>query len=240
MKTNKLWNILMMLTLVLGTTISFSSCGSDDDDDNGGGQTSGSNTSKAPKWVKAVDLGLPSGVKWANGNLGASYPEDYGDHFAWGEVATKSIFNMSNSETYGMGTSDLRNAGIIDFKTQLVKEHDAAAVNWGGSWRIPTRNELKELVDEEYCTWTKTTQNGKNGYKVTSKKNGNSIFLPAAGAREGGQLYKGGKYGDYWSSTPYSYDDAYCLGFGDEEYKDGGYTDYDGREYGYSIRPVSD
>ena len=156
-----------------------------------------------------VDLGLS--VKWATCNVGASKAEDYGSHFAWGETTTKTTYSWStykycngssstltkycNKSTYG-------NNGFTDNKTQLDLSDDAARVNCGGAWRIPTDAEWTEL--REQCTWRWTTQNGKNGYKVTSKKSGytnNSIFLPAAGYRGGSSLDLEGSYGFYWSSS---------------------------------------
>lgn len=136
-----------------------------------------------------VDLGLPSGTLWATCNVGATTPEGYGDYFAWGETTTKSTYDES---TY----FDNHN------KTVLDPEDDAAHVNWGGSWRMPTEAECQELLDN--CTWTWTTQNGINGYKVTSNKAGYTdkfIFLPAAGARFGSVLDGVGSYGIYWSSS---------------------------------------
>ena len=187
-----------------------------------------------------VDLGLS--VKWATCNVGAENPEDYGDYYAWGETETKSAYDWSTYK-WCNGSGDTltkyctsSNYGTVDNKTQLDLSDDVAHVKWGGSWRMPTHDELKELLNTSNSTWTWTTQGGKNGYKVTSKKNGNSIFLPAAGYRYGGSLNYAGSYGDYRSSsldTSYSYG-AYYLGFGsgDVGWGDGG------RCYGQSVRPV--
>ena len=131
-----------------------------------------------------VDLGLPSGLKWATCNVGATAPEEYGDYFAWGETETKATYDLSNYKwcngTYESMTKYCTNSeyGIVDNKTTLELSDDAARVNWGGSWRMPTKAEQDELRNTDNCTWEWTTQNGVNGYKVTSKKNGNSIFLP--------------------------------------------------------------
>ena len=127
-----------------------------------------------------VDLGLS--VKWATCNMGASSPEEYGDYYAWGETETKSTYDWNtykwckgseNTLTKYCTDSDY---GTVDNKTVLDPEDDVAHVKWGGNWRMPTDAEIEEL--RENCIWKWTTQNGKNGYKVTSKKNGNSIFLP--------------------------------------------------------------
>ena len=121
-----------------------------------------------------VDLGLS--VKWATCNVGANSPEDYGDYFAWGEITPKTIYTTSNYS-------------YSDNPTILPLSNDAAHANWGGSWRMPTDAEMTELRSN--CTWTWTSQNGVNGRKITSKSNGNSIFLPAAGSRGGSSLYVG-------------------------------------------------
>lgn len=169
-----------------------------------------------------VDLGLS--VKWATCNVGASSPEDYGDYFAWGETRTKSSYTCRNSKT-----KKKKNIGDISGNPK----YDVARANWGGSWRMPTQVEMEELVDK--CTWTWTTQGGHNGYKVTSKTTGNSIFLPAAGWRNGPSLYDAGYY---WSSAPREggSQDAFGLYF----YGGGRLTRWYGRYHGFSVRPVSD
>ncbi|MBQ7819706.1 MAG: hypothetical protein IJ341_08415 [Bacteroidales bacterium] len=152
-----------------------------------------------------VDLGLS--VKWATCNVGADSPEEYGDYFAWGETTPKTTYDWSTYK-YCNGTYDSMTKyctsssyGTVDNKTTLELSDDAAHVNWGGSWRMPTKAEQDELRNTDNCTWTWTTQNGVNGYKVTSNKNGNSIFLPAAGYRNGSNLSYAGSRGDYWSSS---------------------------------------
>lgn len=154
-----------------------------------------------------VDLGVS--VKWATTNVGASTPEAYGSYFAWGETSPKSEYKWENYQFHVTGDSwenvtfskySTKSArGAVDNKTRLDYGDDAARVNWEGSWRMPTRAEFDELLTK--CTWTWTTQGGKNGYKVTSKTNGNSIFLPASGYRFGGSLYYGDSAGYYWSSS---------------------------------------
>ena len=189
-----------------------------------------------------VDLGLPSGTKWATMNVGADSPEDYGDYFAWGETTTKSTYNWSTykwcNDSYNTMTKYCTSSsyGTVDNKTILDLSDDAAYVNWGSSWRMPTKAEYDELINTSYTTWTWTTQNGVKGYKVTSKTNGNSIFLPAAGCRDNSDLYNAGFGGGYWSSslsTGNSYD-ACNLDF----YSDEVDSYYGNREYGQSIRPV--
>ena len=173
-----------------------------------------------------VDLGLS--VKWAACNVGASTPSDYGDYFAWGETTTKSFYTKDNSETYRNSSYNHDIGGDSSL--------DAACANWDGTWRLPTEAELGELIDN--CTWTWTTQNGKKGCKVRSKKNGNSIFLPAAGWRFGSSLDYAGEYGIFWSSSPDGSDSNFAryLCFNSSNH----YTNWDYRFYGFSVRPVSE
>lgn len=153
---------------------------------------------------KAVDLGLS--VKWATCNVGASKPYEYGDFFAWGEVEPKELYDWS---TYKYSIRDKYSSGYI-FTKYCVKrgygfdkivldpEDDAATVNWGGAWRMPTRDEFSELKNN--CIWDWTTQNGVKGYKVIGP-NGNSIFLPAAGRMSDGTLFSDLSEGSYWLSS---------------------------------------
>ena len=177
-----------------------------------------------------VDLGLS--VKWATCNVGASSPEEYGDYFAWGETRTKETYDVDNCPTWELSYSSLQSQGYIDSEGNLRSQYDAAKANWGGSWRMPTSDELYEL-DNCTCTWT--TQNGVNGYKVTGP-NGNSIFLPAAGCRDGSSLGSAGRSGNYWSSTSYGSNSggAYRLFFNSDGHYMGGNYSY----YGRSVRPV--
>ena len=173
-----------------------------------------------------VDLGLPSGLKWATCNVGADSPEEYGDYYAWGEVKTKSEYTEENSKTY--------EKSINDFSGDPT--YDVARKKWGSSWRMPTYDELNELLSG--CKWQKTTQGGKNGYKVTGP-NGNSIFLPAAGSREEASLNSEGQP-NYWCTEPSVRFDgttfAYrlCLFMYSLEVLD------TARYFGLSVRPVSE
>ena len=192
-----------------------------------------------------VDLGLPSGIMWATHNVGAAKPEEYGGYYAWGETEEKEDYSLQTyiwcNGSYDSLTKYCTDSsyGTVDNKTVLDLEDDVAHVKWGGSWRMPTRAEQDELCKN--CTWTWTTQNGVNGYKVTSKTNGNSIFLPAAGYCDDMVIEKIGYYGYYWTSSISSYDGnnycpAYDLGFGS-----GGRDIYsDSRFGGHCVRPVSD
>jgi len=188
-----------------------------------------------------VDLGLS--VKWASCNIGASAPEEYGDWFAWGEVEPKENYSW---ETYKwcMGSestltkyctsADYGYDGFTDDKTVLDPEDDAATVNWGDDWRMPTADEFSELVDE--CTWEWTTLNGVYGAKFTSNKEGytnNWIFLPAALSADTSE----GLFGDYWTSSLVTYSPyfAYYLFF--NQFSDNYLNSYY-RYGGRSVRPV--
>ena len=154
-----------------------------------------------------VDLGLSSGTLWADRNVGANAPEAYGDYFAWGETTTKSTYDWSTYKWCQGSDATMTKYctssyyGTIDNKTVLDLEDDAAFVNIGAEWRMPTEEDFRELHAE--CSWTSTTQNGTNGYKVTGP-NGNSIFLPTAGYYGSSGFGGAGSYGYYWSSTLHS------------------------------------
>ncbi len=180
---------------------------------------------------EAVDLGLS--VKWASFNVGASSPEDKGDYFAWGETEPKAVYSWDTYFDSVNGSNSNFSKYATNKKTTLDPEDDAAHVYWGGDWRMPTRAEQDELRTK--CTWTWTSQNGVNGYKVVGP-NGNSLFLPAAGYRYYSALSFAGSNGYYWSSSLSSYysHDAYELYFGSGSY---GWDD-SGRYCGRSVRPV--
>ena len=189
-----------------------------------------------------VDLGLS--VKWATCNVGASQPEEYGDYFAWGETQPKDYYDCSTYKWCNGSYNNLTkyntksSYGTVDNKTVLEAADDAARANWGGSWRMPTDAEQDELHTE--CTWTWTTENGVNGYRVTSNKAGytdKSIFLPAAGDRYDSSLDGAGSYGYYWSSSlrPDGPFDAGYLYFS-PSYVYGGSSR--SRCCGQSVRPV--
>jgi hypothetical protein len=153
-----------------------------------------------------VDLGLS--VKWATCNIGASKPEDSGYYFAWGETKPKEIYDLTTHKwcngTYNSYTkycTESKN-GTVDNKVTLESLDDAANVNWGGNWRMPSQEELNELLTQ--CTWRWQTQNGVNGYTVTGPS-GNSIFLPAVGTKNGSEVKSSGFSCEYWSRTVRKY-----------------------------------
>ncbi len=200
-----------------------------------------------------VDLGLPSGTLWATANVGAETELDYGDYFAWGETKPKDDYSWAtypwyteesgnkyldkynNDETYA------RPGTTPDNKTTLEPADDAATANWGSDWCMPTIEQWNELSNSDNCAWqwvTMTDADGTkvNGYRVTSTRNDNYIFLPAAGYRSGSSLYRAGSSGHYWSSSLYS---SYPLSAYYLYFNLGGHGWYYGYRYrGQSVRPV--
>ena len=177
-----------------------------------------------------IDLGLPSGTKWACCNVGATTPEGYGDYFAWGETQPKDEYKWS---TYIHCDGSFDN--IYDIGSDIAgTQYDAATANWGTPWQMPTEDQYEELINK--CTSVWTTQNGVNGYKLTGA-NGGTLFLPAAGYWYGASLFHERSFGFYWSSSLEDSSagfDAWCLYF---------YSTYAGmndeaRYHGHSVRPV--
>lgn len=202
---------------------------------------------------QAVDLGLPSGVKWATCNIGASKPEDHGDYFAWGETEPNrknhvdkynswAIYKWCKGTETSMSKYCAQSAyGKKDGKTTLEASDDAATQLWGKSWRMPTRDDITELIKK--CKWTKTKLNGVKGFEVKGP-NGKTIFLPMAGlfsdeddysiVHEGTDAYY------YTSSLGQKYSNEACyLYFEYEEGATSGGVEEDWRFFQYSIRPVT-
>ena len=194
---------------------------------------------------EAIDLGLS--VRWASFNLGASRPQEYGGYFAWGETEPKNAYGNSTYKwsmaSYNQLTKYCTNRsygynGFTDGMSELSPEDDAVRTHLGGDWRMPTKTEMSELINQ--CTWSSTVLNGVNGWRVTGP-NGNTIFLPAAGGwSDSGSCDDPGIFGHYWSSNmdtslqthAYSfrlYSNDVSISSGDSP-----------RSLGYSIRPVSD
>ena len=174
-----------------------------------------------------VDLGLPSGLKWATVNVGAELPEEFGSYYAWGMTTTPADNNYFQEYclTYGVEMDDISGD----------PQYDVATLLWGGTWRMPTKDEFTEL--RVYCTCEWTTQNGVVGYKITGT-NANHIFLPAAGYREYSIPFFEGMSGSYWTSTPReNLMGSYYFGFDPENYWDGNSSP---RFDGLTVRPVSD
>lgn len=208
----------LMLAILFACFSLFNSCVPDPDD---GDEQTGHGY---------VDLGLPSGLKWATCNIGAKTPEDYGEYFAWGETNPKAEYTEENSVTYGEQMGDISGNA----------QYDAATANWGGGWRMPSKAEMQELVD--HCEWEWTQLNGVNGARVIGP-NGSCIFLPAAGYRLGSSLLDAGDSGFYWSSTP---DDYSIFGSGNAAsnlyFYFGHETVYSSgiRSLGQPVRPITE
>ena len=196
-----------------------------------------------------IDLGLPSGLKWATCNVGATSPEEYGNYYAWGEVEPKDVYDWTTykwatieySEPYNSYFLDTltkyntdSKKGNVDNKTILEPEDDAAHANWGGQWRLPTDVEWTELIDK--CKWKWTTRNGVNGYDVMSKTNNNFIFLPAAGNHSHKGLSNVGSFGCYWANLIPT--DSPSNSWDLEFYSSDKYTVVNARFIGQSVRPV--
>ena len=172
-----------------------------------------------------VDLGLQSGLKWATCNIGAADPYESGDYFAWGEINTKAEFTEMNCTSYGLNMQDI--AGD--------PQYDAARANWGATWKVPSKKDFEELMNE--CTWEWMVINGKGCKKVTGP-NGNYIILPITGYQYGTSFYME-DFGYYWASTPISTYEQFSYDFFfDEEYNLS--MGFDERCYGQAIRPVSE
>ena len=181
-----------------------------------------------PDDYEYVDLGLPSGLKWATCNIGATTPEGYGDRYAWGEITTKDTYTEGNSLTYLKSLNDI--SGNV--------QYDAATANRGGNWRIPTSEETQELIDN--CTWTWVTQNDVKGFKGVSKTNGRYIFIPAAGYLYNSNLSGVNNIANCWTSTPTDNGSAWGLDYyGTNSSSSCTYDLYNfARPGGLTIRPV--
>ncbi len=202
--------LFVLLSLVM-SLFAFTSCEGEDESFSSDGSING---------YDYVDLGLS--VKWATCNVGAETSKDHGDYFAWGETSPKATYTVENSVMRGVFVGDIFGD----------PQYDAATANWGEGWRMPTRTEVQELLDN--CTQEWSAQ----GYIFTSRRNGKSIFLPAAGYRSSSSLNGAGDRGYYWSTTPYEiYSfDAYNLLFSSNKANEDRYD----RRYGFSVRPVTE
>lgn len=185
----------------------------------------------------AIDLGLPSGTKWACCNVGATTPEGYGGYYAWGETSEKSVYNevtyqyCTGEDANGDGWYEM-NSSYQNIGSDIAgTSYDVAHVRMGGSWRMPSIDQQQELINN--CTKTFTQQNGVNGILLKGK-NGGQLFLPAAGNRYYSDRSGAGSDGYYWSSSLNS-GSACSLGF----YAGGWpWLDYFYRLYGHSVRAV--
>ena len=192
-----------------------------------------------------IDLGLPSGTKWACCNMDTEHPEkqsptNYGGYYAWGETEVKDMYN-DVSYQYATGVDKGGNGSYDDWHEETKcygvwqnlgndiagTKYDVAHVKWGGPWVMPSDEQIEELLDN--CTNEWTELKGVDGQEFTSKINGSSIFLPTAGYRKNGSLYVASEEGEYWS------DGAYTFNF----FRDVAGTSHSNRYFGHSVRPVS-
>ena len=233
MKAYNVFSICGLLTLV-----AYPSCNNDDETDKPVVYLSCPDNNHP----HMIDLGLPSGTMWACCNVDATAPEKFGGHYAWGETNEKADYR---AESYQYCTGQDNNGdGRYDEEPQFQhigddiagSEYDVAHVKWGKSWRMPTLDQIIELVDK--CSWKWTSQNDVNGIAV-SGKNGGSIFLPAADCRRNDIPTHEDLCGYYWSSTLINFDeyDANYLIFDSQSWA---YRHYARtyRYFGYSVRPV--
>lgn len=219
-----------ILIALIGIVVPLASCSKDEPKDDRGEYNG----------HEYVDLGLPCGVKWATCNVGATLPSDFGDYFAWGETQPKETYASNNSKFYNVGYPELKGMGVIDSDGNLTAKYDVATIEWGGKWRMPTKEELIELRNQ--CTWIPTTLNDVKGYQVTGP-NGNSIFLPSAGyynhtENDAGShgLINVDSHGYYWSSTLYS-GGASAWGLDFPFYSPNEIGSFH-RYFGFTVRPV--
>lgn len=189
--------------------------------------------------AEAVDLGLPSGTKWASWNVGATKPEDYGGYYSWGETEEKEVcdwtsYKFSDGAYYHQSYYEHIGDDIAG------TEYDVATVKWGGSWRMPSIDQYNELRNN--CTMIWTQQNDVNGLLITGP-NGASIFMPSGGVKWD-YLGHEGESGYYWTSTLRSISDesytyiheAYIFQFTSSGFYR---TDYSIlRNYGATVRAV--
>ncbi len=224
----------LMALVAMAAGLAFAACDDDNKDNPGGG--GGTETAE---WV---DLGLPSGLLWAECNLGATKPEEYGDYYAWGETVTKEEYDWStykycngdyNQLTKYCNDPEYGYNGFTDHLTTLQPSDDVATQKLGNGARMPTETEWRELIANTTSEWT--TENGVYGRRLTAS-NGKSLFFPAAGYRYGSGLHLAGEYGHYRSSSLYAdYPlDAWYFVFGSGSQG----VDLDVRRSGFSVRAV--
>ena len=197
--------------------------------------------------MEFIDLDLPSGLKWAKCNVGAEKETDYGDYFMWGSTTPNTVSECTWTKApFNNGSSKYDKAYFNSVKDTvcpkgiLTKECDAASKIMGSEWRMPTKGDFQELLDDTNSEWV--TINGINGRKFTSKTNGNSIFIPASGSRLGSSFYGQGIGGYVWSSSLDAEDNgcAWDLHFDSDNISGIYYNFYRNRYRGYAVRGVMD
>ena len=219
---------LFTTALALLGILVFTGCSKDDNND-------GSEDSKGqkPKGLEAVDLGLPSGTKWANMNVGATKPEGFGGYYAWGETEEKDVYDWITYIHCDGSPETCHDLG----KSICGTEYDVAHVKWGDNWQMPSVEQIEELLDKCESEWIEL--HSVPGFKFTGP-NGNSIFLPAAGNRYYSNHWYLHAYGHYWSGTllPDNDSGAYSIYF-QPDLAAWNYNHYGLRDGGFPVRPVS-
>lgn len=210
--------IIYILANVILSAIIFASCSGVDEENTVNG-------------FEYVDLGLPSGTKWATSNIGAKVPESAGTYFAWGEISESNYYTEAECETCNLSVADLTKHEIIK-SLRLTANYDAATYNMGIGWQTPTKQQYEELKSN--CTWM--WQDKPSGYKIVAK-NGKSIFLPTTGYMSNGGNLNYANQGFYWTSEVESGSskNAIGLGFSSNEYNIKSYY----RDGGRCIRAVT-
>lgn len=196
---------------------------------------------KQDEGIQPVDLGLPSGTLWADRNLGAKSRSDYGAFVSWGNTdlhfPEKGDVDWGDNDDafkdYEFTEEEYEDTPGAKLKGDIDLEHDAAHVNLGGNWRMPTKEQFIELY--ESCKWIRATIEGVNGYLVISKINQESIFLPCSGNGYGSSWNNRGSYGYYWSGSLYSATGGRFLRFYSGGVNPQNYYD---RFLGFAVRPV--
>lgn len=231
--------VLLFIGLTVIASASLISCGEDDEkkpsfDSNGGnnGNPSTGNLTGKVNGHEYVDLGLS--VNWSTCNIGSLSPTFEGLYYSWGEVSEKIAYWNENYKFYNSTTRNYSNIGNNISGTK----YDVATYSWGSKWRMPTKDEFDELINK--CTWTWTTISGISGYHVVGK-NGQSIFLPAAGSCFNDKKKADfGIFGEYWSGTFKEttdfYSNSYALVFNQLSRKN---VEGEHRYIGLTIRPVT-
>lgn len=215
----------LFLAMSLVAALSFASCDKDEKEESSNGDENQISSNH-----EYVDLGLPSGTLWATCNIGAEIPEDFGDYFAWGETDPNADGYKFRVE--GEASDSMSRYNRADNLRKLLPEDDAATVNWGKEWRMPTQEDFEELSAN--CEFKWITINGIIGAKLTAK-NGNYIFFPPAGRGDdygSGTVYVGTS-GFYWSSSFYS-----CARYFYTNSKTAGYSDCGNRQYRSTKMPI--
>ena len=232
---------LLITLMAVMTTTTFVSCGDDDDNDGPGAASNNQPNLKCPDdhHPHMIDLGMPSGTRWACCNVGADKPEAYGGYYAWGETEEKTVYEevtyqyCTGEDPDGVGFYG-KNCNYQDIGSDIAgTQYDVAHVKWGASWQMPSLSQFKELLDNSTSTWT--TREGVYGRLFTGR-NGNTIFLPAAGMHMHDDSSYVSSWGHYWSSTqlPSYLNSAHDFSFN----SDGAVCSNYGRICGRSVRPV--